>query len=132
MRYTLLIAGLACILAAPLAAQDEGHRHYHYRIEVPHGSWNSMGREFGRMGQDWGRMGREYGRIGRDYARMYGRDWGRQWRGQDFSRGYRNFSRDMQRNWGRNFGRDWGRMGQDFQWRGYGRMWKSQPRRGDI
>lgn len=128
MTRALVVAGLALLLAAPLAAQDEGTRHYRYRVEVPHGTWNHMGREFGRMGRDCGRMGREYGRMGRDYARMYSRDWGRQWRGQEFGRQYRNFSRDMNRNWGREFGR----MGRDFQWRGYGPNSRSRPRRGDI
>jgi hypothetical protein len=124
MQRALVVAGLALLLAAPLAAQDEGHRHFRYQVEAPHGNWSHMGREFGRMGRDWGRRGREYSRMGRDYARMYSRDWGRQWRGQEFGRQFRNFSGDMHRNWGR----QWGRMGPNFQWRGYG----STPRRGEI
>lgn len=120
MRYTILIAGLAFLAAAPLTAQD-APRYYRYRIEAPY---------------------REYGRMGREYARLYSRDWARQWSRNDVGRSYRRYSMDMGRNWGR-IGRelrsrDYGRMGRE-----YGRMGREMrddmrfrmrrhPRRGDI
>lgn len=121
MTRILVFAALSLVASANLAAQEEGPRHYRYRIESPY-------RDFGRMGREFGRMGREYGRMGREFARMYSRDWSRQWRGREFSREFRNFSRDMRRNWSR----DWSRMGREFQWRGNGYTWRMHPRRGDI